>query len=175
MATILSSDSSNAAVVIERLTAQARSRYGEMFGGPPQEVAPFVDARYFGQSHEVMVPFREGHVSEDFRKEHQRRFGFALDGVEVELVNGRVVATGEPPLAWDALGDVRSAGAPVGTPIEILHEGESVAGTLWRRETLPAGHEMDGPAIVVDSESSTLFEAGDHALVTADGSLEITW
>jgi N-methylhydantoinase A len=175
MATILSTDPSDAGVLVERLAARALSRYEEMFREPPLEVAPFVDARYVGQSHEVMVPFREGQVSEDFRMEHRRRFGFALDGVAVELVNGRVVATGEPPLTWAALAEIRVAGPPIGKPIEILGVGETVVGTLWRRETLPAGHEMEGPAIVVDNESSTLLEAGDHALVTADGSLEITW
>lgn len=175
MATILSSDPEHAAAVVERLSGEARERYGDLFGSAPTEVTGFVDARYVGQSHEVLLPFQPDRVSDDFRSEHQQRFGFVLDDVAVELVNGRAVASGDPPLTWDVLAEKESKGPPDGSPIELVLDGMPASGMLWRRESLPAGYEIQGPALVVDDASSTLLEGRDRAVVAGDGSLEITW
>ena len=45
---------------------------------------------------------------------------------------------------------------------------------MWRRDSLPSGFETTGPAVVIEDNSATLLEEGDHLVILEDGSLEIT-
>src|SRR5207245_514831 len=45
---------------------------------------------------------------------------------------------------------------------------------IYRREGLPAGTVLTGPAIVEQLDATTVIEPGDHARVDAFGNLEIT-
>jgi hypothetical protein len=44
---------------------------------------------------------------------------------------------------------------------------------VWRRTSLPAGFEIDGPALIVDGTASVLAESDDRVRVLDDGILEI--
>src|SRR5207237_8061029 len=46
---------------------------------------PSVDMRYRGQGHELNIPYSRGLV-DDFRREHQRRYGYSYPDRGVELV-----------------------------------------------------------------------------------------
>ena len=71
------------------------------------------------------------------------------------------MASGEPPLNWD---DLPTLGVEAG-PVNV--------GRMWRRETLPAGFSLSGPAVVVEANSATLLEEGDRLTVLDDGTLQI--
>ncbi len=49
-----------------------------------------VDMRYVGQSHELMLPFKDGYT-EDFHKLHKKTYGYANTDYGIEVVNIRVM------------------------------------------------------------------------------------
>ena len=65
----------------------------EGFKKPEIRAQDFADLRYRGQSYELTVPLASGLV-DLFHKAHERRYGYASPGREVELVNVRTVFTG---------------------------------------------------------------------------------
>ena len=44
---------------------------------------------------------------------------------------------------------------------------------VYRRETLPAGAVLNGPAIIEETDSTTVVHPGDDVLVREDGLLEL--
>ncbi|MDH3189827.1 MAG: hydantoinase/oxoprolinase family protein [Acidimicrobiia bacterium] len=174
--TIMSTeDNDNLSAAMETLAARARDRYAEVFGSPPPTVEVSIDVRYQGQSHEVGIRYRPRRVTDDFAGEHHTRFGFVLEGHGLEIVNGRAVAVGEPPITWGDVGSPNPVVSPESTPIEFRVGTESVMASLWRREDLPPGWETEGPALVVDGASTTLLLPGERLRTLVDGTLEITW
>lgn len=152
---------------------EATQRFIEIYGAPPAGTELLVDVRYQSQSHELSIPYRDQHVREDFVAEHRSRFGFDLGDAGVEVVNVRGVAHGEAPIGWDAV--ITSSSRQ---PEQIRRplwagDGEVVA-DVWRRNTLPPGFELEGPALVVDGTASVLAGPGDGVRVLGDGTLEIT-
>ncbi|MGH8945348.1 MAG: hypothetical protein ACRDVL_04305, partial [Acidimicrobiia bacterium] len=97
-----------------------------------------------------------------FDRAHQERFGFSRAGEPIEIVNVRGTATGSPPLTWDRISAIFTAGEPIG------RDG------IWRRETLPPGHVVAGPAVIVEDNSAVLVERGTSVQVLGDGTLEMT-
>ena len=146
------------------VASPARSAFVAMFDREPDEVTLTADMRYVGQSHELEVPLdgRWDSVAREFHQAHLARFGFSRHDQRVELVNVRAVATGSPPMTWSDLPAAPTDCEPVGD------DG------VWQRHTLPAGFEVDGPAVIVEDDSATLLEDGDRMRVLEDGALEIT-
>jgi N-methylhydantoinase A len=149
--------------VVEEVALAAADTYRGMFGSDPDWAQTSLDMRYRGQSHELEIP-TDGlrNVRRAFDRAHEERFGFSRAGEPVEVVNVRATATGRPPLTWDGIPAMVTAGEPMG------HEG------IWRRETLPPGHRVAGPAVIVEANSAILVEAGTDAVVLDDGTIEIT-
>jgi N-methylhydantoinase A len=149
--------------VVEEVALAAADTYRGMFGSDTDWAQTSLDMRYRGQSHELEIP-TDGlrNVRRAFDRAHEERFGFSRAGEPVEVVNVRATATGRPPLTWDGIPAMVTAGEPMG------HEG------IWRRETLPPGHRVAGPAVIVEANSAILVEAGTDAVVLDDGTIEIT-
>jgi N-methylhydantoinase A len=132
-----------------------------------------VDVRYESQSHELSIPYRDKRLRSDFIAEHRSRFGFDLEDSPVEVVNVRGVAYGEAPITWDAIGfEPRSTPESIQRPMWV--SDNEVLVDVWKRVTLPAGFEVEGPALIVDGTASVLAEPDDRVRVLDDGTLEIT-
>lgn len=170
---LANSESSDLVDSVGAIGQEATQRFIEIYGVPPAGTELLVDVRYQSQSHELSIPYRDQHVREDFVAEHRSRFGFDLADTAVEVVNVRGVAQGEPPIGWDAVvsGSTRQP-EQIRRPL-WAGDGEVVA-DVWRRNTLPPGFELEGPALIVDGTASVLAETGDRVRVLDDGTLEIT-
>ncbi|MFP4554923.1 MAG: hydantoinase/oxoprolinase family protein [Actinomycetota bacterium] len=151
------------ASLVKSVAAEARSAFAAMFHRVSERVDVTADMRYVGQSHELEVPARDAwdEIIPSFHFTHRERFGFDRPEEAMEVVNLRAVATGKPPITWSDLPQVSGDITPAGT------DG------VWERETLPAGFETSGPGVVVEENSATLLEEGDHLRVLDDGTLEI--
>ena len=146
------------------VSSEAVESFVDMFGSEPSATTVTADMRYLGQSHELGVPGGSDwtELTARFHDAHRERFGFDRPGEPVELVNVRAVASGEPPLTWHDLPPLSTAGEPA-----------PVAG-VWQRDHLPEGFSISGPAVVVESNSATLLEDGDHLTVLSDGTMRVT-
>ena len=146
----------------------------------------FADLRYVGQEHALQIPIdgpsaliRDLHVlHQRFHAEHDKRYGQAAIEESLEIVNMRLVVTASraDTLAeawlmapWVSEGEVQERRREVvfADPLRPLP-----ARILWR-PALPAGFELDGPAVIEEPNSTILIHPGDHARVEASGHLII--
>jgi 5-oxoprolinase (ATP-hydrolysing) len=98
-----------------------------------------------------------------FEAAHRRRFSFLDEGkpLVVELVSAEAVVAGAPVEAAAA----RSAeGEP--EPGRFFSGGRWREAQIWRREALPPGRAVEGPAIIVEANQTLVIEAGWRAVLT---------
>ena len=162
----------------ERGRIEVAQAQGEAQGGSAQEIEieRFVDMRYRGQSYELIVPFSDALLS-DFHRIHQQTYGYAMIGAETELVNLRVRAVlhvAPPDIAVKR---------PVGLgptpaymerrPVLLNAKNGFELIPFYRGEDLQPGNQINGPAIVVRSDNTSLMGHGDRGKVDAYGDLLI--
>ena len=147
-----------------------------------QTVAYEIDLRYHGQGMQLTVPvtpaqFRSGGLAEivkRFDDSHEQMFTFALDTAR-ELVNLRAEVQGrETMVAARQL--ERGSGDPSGAVIErteVFVDGQARAANIYDRAKLKAGDRVEGPAIVVEMDSTTLILPGHVGEIDAVGSILI--
>lgn len=162
---MLSEGDSALPAALEQMRTSAAKRFESIFGRSAVGVEVLADVRYQGQSHELEVTASPvwSDTRDRFEDAHQTRNGFRRPSEPIEIVNVRAVAGGEAPFTWDLLPPAPGDVEPVG--------GDGV----WWRESLPVGHVVDGPAVVVEDNSATLLEGGDRLEVLEDGTMKVTW
>lgn len=149
----------------------------ETIAAPAQEVKRFVDARYAGQAHELLIEAPAGPIDGDwltrvrqvFEREHRQIYGFDATNEPIHVIAMRVEATGkvdkavlaEYAPAAGAAADARSGEREVWYP----EAAGFVATPVYDRERLGAGHWLEGPAIIEQMDSTTLVLEGQRATV----------
>lgn len=144
------------------------------------------DCRYVGQGYELRVPMPEGALDDEkvaafwrhFHRLHEDEYGHSFPGNPIELVNIRVVATGEMPKiptfqapSTGSIDDATYVDAPVYFPDE---NGLTQYDTrLYDRAGLPSGARLDGPAILLELDSTVLVPPGSSAEVLQSGEILI--
>ena len=115
-----------------------------------------LDLRYEGQSATLNIPFRDiEQVSREFHKEHEQRYGHRLK-VPVELVNIRVGVTENKVMP--AISRLEPGNGSVSTDASQPLYGLDTEAALIQRETLRAGDEFNGPALVLETNATTWLE-----------------
>jgi N-methylhydantoinase A/oxoprolinase/acetone carboxylase beta subunit len=190
---------------VRETVARLRRRADAELGAPVVAVEIRHELRYRGQSFELTVradaPEPAGAdtsaastdpelLREAFAAEHERRYGYRDERGEVELVNVRVSALGEPPA-------VRLAGAPAPADSAPVHAeggatpdrddrsdtyecgrtrlalaGEWLDAELWRGDP-PMGARIVGPALCAMPESTLLVPPGWAGTVDESGTIAL--
>jgi N-methylhydantoinase A len=172
---------------------------GEVLAGLAADGAPVdtcrieveLDLRYQGQSHELTLPLalagqraplqvgaaQLADAAERFHTLHERRYGHAMRdrGVEVVILRVRAVSA-RPALDLRAEAAAR-AGAlqPIGSvPACLSDDPRPQPAALYAREQLVPGDTIDGPAIVVQLDATSVIPPGWRARVDADLNLIVT-
>jgi N-methylhydantoinase A len=145
------------------------------------------DLRYVGQGYELQVALSDGEITEgalgeiwrNFHALHRAEYGQSFDANAVEIVNIRVIGTGqlEKIGTFEALqnGSLEAARTKV-APCLFRKNGRlaSFDTAFYRRTLLPAGISIPGPAIVLQVDSTTLVPPGTSAATDAAGNIVIT-
>jgi N-methylhydantoinase A len=114
-----------------------------------------------------------------FHERHRREYGFDFPGDPVEVINLRVIATGEIPTrphtsvpAGD--GEPRAAASGTCTVVFGGDEGhaEHVVPT-FDRALLRAGDVLPSPAIVHEMDSTVVISPGWDGVVAPDGTIRL--
>jgi N-methylhydantoinase A len=138
--------------------------------GRDRELRRRADLRYRGQSFELTVEADDlDAVEERFAEAHERRYGYRMEGEEVELVNGRVVATlpvDRPELAAEEAEGDAEAGKR-----KANFDGDWSEVPVYRRAGMGEGFEVAGPAIVEFAEATCVARPGWSGAVDAAGTL----
>ena len=142
------------------------------------------DIRYSGQGLQLTVDFKLADlkskglsvIGDPFDEMHKQLFTFALDA-DKEIVNLRAVAQGKSAeIEGRKLSKSGSrkpvAAAIVGTS-KVYMDGKDMEATLYRRDQLKAGNKVQGPAVVLEMDSTTVILAGHTGNVDEYGNILI--
>jgi N-methylhydantoinase A len=154
------------------------------------------ECRYAGQSHELRIDATDGDeraggrgaggrgraqagggrgsdIVAAFHRAHEEAYGYQMPDEHVQLVTARVVAEGEPVLTA-APGDWEHDAAEDRTR-DVVIDGEQVTARVVSRGALDVGTELTGPALVEQSDTTTLLGADDSAHIDDHHNLIITF
>ena len=162
------------------MEAEGRARLAEWFNGPVK-LRRLADMRYGEQVFEVDVPLDSvdwnaadlmQQVADRFHARHEELFTYSLKDQEVVLVNARLAVVGVLPETPD------EAPAPSGPAIapkthRKIYLNGWIEAPVFDLDALPAGQEIDGPAVVESETTTALLRHGDHATVTPQLWLDI--
>jgi N-methylhydantoinase A len=172
--------------VIEDLTGQCRaSLEGDGVPVYKQRFVRIAECRYHGQGFELRADIPDGSltlesiekIKANFHEQHRRDYGWAFDDVDVEIVTVRVIGVASTrALQWPELpaGKPRpEEGALMFIRRTTFDDGQTHDTPRYERSLLKAGNLLDGPAIVVQRDSTTLVPPGYRARVVANGNIHI--
>jgi N-methylhydantoinase A len=136
------------------------------------------DMCYAGQSNVISVAFSEEEagswdgVRRAFERAYAERYGRLLDGVDAVLVNTRVTVSSRAGLSTlSEMISLPAGGAPQPRHTEIFFGGRWIAAKLLDRHALPAGSVTEGPALLLQADSTTFVEPGYRATVHPTGNI----
>jgi len=138
------------------------------------------DLRYSGQEHTITVPVESGAFSEAgvgalvaaFNQHHEREYGFRLES-PAELVNLRVtgVVRVRKPMPQTPALPRSEAAAPLGERMVYWGNQHRATTAVYRREQLPPGVHVNGPAIVEEPTTTIVIPPAFTATVDHLGNL----
>jgi len=145
------------------------------------------DMRYVGQSFELAVPISSGpeldpdalpdaaHLKRLFFAAHDLAYSYHDPHAKVELLNVRLTVRASIVHAADEPPPGASAGAsmPVGERAVHFDENRAVLAPVYRRDALPVGTALTGPAVIDQIDSTIPLFPGDRLTVHASGNLLI--
>jgi N-methylhydantoinase A len=169
--------------ILEQLTQQVNQSLERQGVPKDQQVVTWqADVRYQGQALLLAQDVEPAALKAQgldllknaFDAEHLQLFSFSLDE-EHELVNLRAVARAPRPNIQErewAVGDADVSKAVTGES-PLYFEGKDHSATLYDRELLSPGDVVQGPAIVMEMDSTTVVLPGYQAAVDKVGNLLI--
>jgi len=124
----------------------------------------YLDLRYLGQSYEITIPYRPSSFNaysflNDFHRQHRRLFSYEHLHRPVEIVNLRLKAIARAKkvkLEKFAPASSLPEQARLKEQWLYLDQGKVLA-TVYDREALLSGNKIAGPALIIDSQSTTFL------------------
>jgi len=122
------------------------------------EVQRFLDMRYRGQSYELTIPFTRNVVAA-FHDSHQRTYGFIRENAQIEIVNLRLHVVGKVPspriLPEEEYNPDLTQAYLESRPVYIA--ADPIPVPFYRSEALRTGNHIDGPAVIVRSDTTVFI------------------
>ena len=143
----------------------------------------FAECRYFRQDIQMSIPVDVdklagetglAEIKDDFEARHERRFGFSLDA-PLEIANLRVLGKGTiegVTIEESAPGGADPEAALLGSE-EVYFDGSWGETPVYDRTELQPGNEIEGPAIVVDADSTVVIQPAHVARIDRFANIEI--
>jgi N-methylhydantoinase A len=136
--------------------------------------------RYRGQGHEVAVPLADGELDPTglraaFDATYARVFGRVIPRLEVEAVTW-TLSLAEPhdlPMRQDLPRDAGLAAPSGHSRIVETTTGEAVDAALFVRAEMPKGARLSGPAVIVETGTSTVVPSGYTVRIGASDDIVI--
>jgi N-methylhydantoinase A len=142
------------------------------------------DLRYVGQGYELKVSIPSGTLDTDelrriwqrFHETHRREYGHGFPDSAIEIVNVRVSGIGKIPkieaLRVPAIGSLAAARTKV-APCVFRVDGtlQTFETVFYQRHLIPVGGRLTGPAVIVQTDSTTVVPPGWSAVIDPVGNL----
>ncbi len=149
--------------------------------GAPLETRRTVEMRYLGQGHEISVPLPDGGLTADAAKSlradyearYERQFGLRIADVPVEFLTWSVSVSTIPEEENFKDRTIKNSTPPPGKKRQVFDPlaGHAEAIPVHTRNTLKPGTRMDGPALIMEPQTTTLVPRDWQCRVTAAGHL----
>jgi N-methylhydantoinase A len=124
--------------------------------------AHYVDMAYLGQIHAMRVPVEAGWSFEQmtaaFNEAYKAEFGNTLAGIPVMIINVRTTVEGKRKRAERHMNGAASTQAPKAHAQRRVHFAKWIDTPIFRRGDLKPGMTLAGPAIVEQSDTTTVVE-----------------
>ena len=140
--------------------------------------------RYAGQGWEIPVPVDAAPfdavggelLANRFEKAYEEFFGRAIAGLAVEAIGWSVrVSTPRPQVNHvERMGAVREITPDRTRPIHDTATGTTQQAGVVERDALAAGDRLVGPAVIVETQTTTLLSSRQQAVMQPDGCLLVT-
>ena len=168
--------------ILDELAAQGRDKLlAQGVSDDAVEIQYSADMRYLDQIYEVTVPLPDpalpdsefiARLTANFHRRYQELYSYNQQNQEVRLVTLRAAAVGKlPRIAQLDWADDRRAASPVGS--RRVYLGEWRDAPTYAADSLPAGAEIAGPAILESDFTTILVWPGDYATVDSMGGIEL--
>src|SRR5882757_73830 len=173
-------DAERAASVMAALEEECRVELGAQ-GHHDVTISRSDEMRYLGQNYELEIAveaeaFTDAEIAamlETFHNQHEARFGFRLAD-HMEIVNFLVTGTARTgQLQFPLLAEATSPAEPVSHPPVWFGEGW-IDAPVYARDSLRAGHAIQGPALVEENASVTVLDPDKSLTVDRYGNLMIS-
>ena len=140
------------------------------------------DMRYLGQSYEIETALDKRAAAQGnlkaialaFHAEHKRLYGHCSEDTPIQLINLRLVVTGA--LSKPGMPEREPASKPL-SPVHRLtayFDGKPHKCPVYSRVSLAPDHIFDGPAIVIQDDTTTVVPPDFTASVDRFGNLLLT-
>jgi N-methylhydantoinase A len=166
---------------LEAMRKEARGVVEGSAGGAPLAETRTAYMRYVGQGHEIAVPLEVRPLDVDdrqrlqaaFEREYRKQFGRIIPALDAEVLSWAVsVATQAAPPAPVAPPPENTTPTPSGRRrVCDSGSGEFLETPVFRRSDLQPGACIDGPALIVEEETTTVVAPAFRATVNALGYL----
>jgi N-methylhydantoinase A len=142
------------------------------------------EMRYRGQSFEIDTPFEQEHLergedavkalAEAFHTEHARVYGHADVHAPIQMISLRLIIAGkvEKP-EFPKFEPVERTAVP-DTQVEVYLSGGWTPADIYQRANLTSGHSLKGPAIITQSDTTTVVLPGFSAVVDEFANIRIS-
>ena len=143
-----------------------------------------LDMQFQGQTHLLRVPLDGPQIGREalqarFEDVYWRRFRVRLPEIRANVVNANCSVIGrraevdlsrliDPAGRRATLAEAQTGARPV------RFEGRAHLAPLYRRDWLPEGFRLTGPAVIEQMDTTILIEPGDTAEGIADGNILVT-
>ncbi len=137
--------------------------------------------RYLGQGHEIAVAVEAEHLGPDdgralqaaYDREYELLFKRTIPDADVEVLSwGLTVSTVETMPAAESGAQVSAAPEPAGwRDLHDTESGKAAKVPLYRRADLAAGDGLDGPALIVEEQTSTFVSRAFRAMLAPGGNI----
>ncbi len=141
------------------------------------------DLRYAGQGYELRVLFGEGPIDNDelrrtlarFHVHHQAEYGHSFPDSVIELVNIRLVGVAvRPKLEARPVARSEHALPTYYAPVVFAAAHDAIETPFLSRDALVPGARVQGPAVVLQTDSTTVVPPGCTFVAEPGGNLIIT-
>lgn len=165
----------------DEMTDEAESvvRAGAPDGQLEQRKTAFM--RYHGQGHEIEIPLPETQLTPQdipllkaaFEAEYARQFSRVVPGMTIEILNWGLAVSAPSAASQELLAgsEVTQVTSTETRELTCDVTGELVHAGLFDRETLSAGDEIHGPALITEPQTTTFVSADFSAHVDSLGNL----
>ena len=137
--------------------------------------------RYLGQGHEIAVPVEAERLGPDdgralqaaYDREYELLFKRTIPDADVEVLSwGLTVSTVEAMPDPDNAAEISASAEPAGwRDLHDTESGETAQVPLYRRSELAAGDGLDGPALIVEEQTSTFVSRAFRAMLAPGGNI----